>query len=139
MKRLLLALFCGFIFGLGLSLSQMINPEKVIAFLDVTGNWDPSLAFVMAGALAVTLISFRRIPLRASPILDTEFKLPVKNQIDRDLIGGAAIFGLGWGMIGYCPGPVVAALGIGLSDAVIVMVSLLLGFFVHKILFDRNL
>lgn len=108
------ALLCGILFGLGLTISQMNNPDKVLAFLDVTGNWDASLAFVMGGAL-ITLVTLQHFILkRPQPICDTEFHLPkANNPIDKRLIFGAAIFGIGWGLIGFCPGAVLAAFGDG--------------------------
>ncbi|MDD5227385.1 MAG: YeeE/YedE thiosulfate transporter family protein [Methylococcales bacterium] len=108
------ALLCGVLFGLGLAISQMNNPDKVLAFLDVTGNWDASLAFVMAGAL-ITLATLQHFILkRSQPVCDTEFHLPkVNNPIDKRLILGAIIFGIGWGLVGFCPGAVLAAWGDG--------------------------
>lgn len=108
------ALLCGILFGLGLSISQMNNPDKVLAFLDVTGNWDASLAFVMAGALMALATAQHFILKRPQPLCDTEFHLPkTNNPIDKPLILGASIFGIGWGLIGFCPGAVLAAFGDG--------------------------
>ncbi len=132
MARNFIALVCGIIFGLGLSLSQMINPNKVIGFLDVAGKWDPSLAFVMMGALLVTMISFRLVLKRSRPILETGFHVSQKTKVDRPLLLGAAIFGIGWGMSGYCPGPAVAGMGLKISEAFIVVASIYVGFFAHK-------
>ncbi len=132
MARNFIALVCGIIFGLGLSLSQMINPNKVIGFLDVAGKWDPSLAFVMIGALLVTMISFRLVLKRSRPILETGFHVSQKTRVDRPLLIGAAIFGIGWGMSGYCPGPAVAGMGLKISEAFIVVASIYVGFFAHK-------
>ena len=110
MLRVFTCLVIGVVFGLGLTLSEMINPVRVIGFLDITGRWDPTLAFVMAGALAVTLPLFRFILRRPWPVLDRQFYLPAKSEIDRPLIIGAAIFGIGWGLAGFCPGPALAGL-----------------------------
>ncbi len=106
------ALLCGILFGFGLTISQMNNPDKVLAFLDVTGDWDASLAFVMAGAL-ITLATLQHFILKhAKPICDTEFHLPKRdNPIDKRLILGAVVFGIGWGLVGFCPGAVLAAFG----------------------------
>lgn len=130
--RIIIALLCGILFGLGLSLSQMINPEKVIGFFDVFGAWDPSLAFVMLGALFVAIPGFRLVLKRPKPIFDTNFHLPTKTQIDRPLLLGSAIFGIGWGMSGYCPGPAVASTGLQITEAYFVVVAIYAGFFAHK-------
>ncbi len=111
MTKNLASLFCGALFGLGLTISQMSNPDKVLAFLDVTGNWDPSLMFVMAGALITLATAQHFILKRQQPICDTKFYLPKTNlPIDKRLILGAIIFGIGWGLVGFCPGAVLAAL-----------------------------
>jgi hypothetical protein len=110
MLRVFTSLVIGVVFGFGLTVSEMINPVRVIGFLDITGRWDPTLAFVMAGALAVTLPLFRFILRRPCPVLDRQFYLPAKSEIDRPLIIGAAIFGIGWGLAGFCPGPALAGL-----------------------------
>lgn len=106
----LTALFCGLIFGLGLALSGMTDTAKVLGFLDLFGTWVPDLAFVMGGAVCVTLISFRFVHRRDKPLFDSDFKLPTSTQLDGRLLGGAAIFGIGWGLYGYCPGPAISAL-----------------------------
>jgi uncharacterized protein len=104
----------GILFGTGLTISEMINPARVIGFLDIAGRWDPTLAFVIAGALAVTLPGFSMVLRRQRPVLDWQFHLPVKSAIDRPLILGAAIFGVGWGLSGLCPGPALAGLASGI-------------------------
>lgn len=114
MARILTALLLGTIFGVGLTVSQMVNPAKVIGFLDVTGAWDPSLAFVMGGALLVTTPAFAFARRRPSPLLASSFALPTRTDLDGRLIGGAVLFGLGWGAAGFCPGPAIASLGLGL-------------------------
>lgn len=125
MTKNIAALFCGILFGLGLTISQMSNPDKVLAFLDISGNWDASLAFVMAGAL-VTLSALQHfIFKREKPICDIQFHLPNKNTgIDKQLILGAIIFGLGWGLSGFCPGAVLAALGDGKIEPFLFTLSL---------------
>jgi len=132
MKKILLALVSGILFGLGLSLSQMVNPEKVLGFLDITGNWDPSLAFVMIGALAVAFISFRWVLKRPAPLLDNAFHVSKRREIDKPLLLGAALFGIGWGMSGYCPGPALASLGLGTREALVMVIAIYAGFFSQK-------
>lgn len=104
------ALLAGIIFGFGLALSGMANPAKVIGFLDVAGDWDPTLALVMGGALLVTYPALRLIFRRERPVLAEDFDVPTKQQIDPRLVGGSALFGIGWGLGGFCPGPAVTAL-----------------------------
>ena len=110
MARGIAALAAGVLFGFGLTLSQMVNPAKVLGFLDIAGDWDPSLALVMGGAATVSIISFRLILRRKTPLLAGVFRLPGRREIDARLIGGSALFGIGWGLVGFCPGPAVAAL-----------------------------
>lgn len=104
------SLLSGLLFGTGLTISQMINPAKVIGFLDVAGNWDPTLAFVMGGALAVTIPGFIFVRRMAKPLVAHTFQLPTRRDIDMRLVGGAALFGVGWGLGGFCPGPALASL-----------------------------
>ena len=111
--RAAVALVSGVLFGVGLCVSRMIDPAKVLAFLDVTGNWDPTLAFVLLGALAVTVPVFPLVLRRESPLLASGFSLPTKREIDARLLGGAVLFGVGWGLAGLCPGPAIAALVTG--------------------------
>ena len=132
MKDKLLVFGAGLLFGAGLTISQMVNPEKVLAFLDVSGNWDPSLAFVMGGALAVCLITFRLILKRATPLWADEFSLPGRSDIDRPLLLGATLFGIGWGIGGYCPGPAIASLGFGLIEPLVVTISIIAGIYLHQ-------
>ena len=105
----LAALACGLLFGAGLALSGMTDTAKVLGFLDLFGNWVPDLVFVMGGAVAVTLVAFRFV-LRGRPLLAPDFNLPTSTAIDSRLLTGAALFGIGWGVFGYCPGPALAAL-----------------------------
>lgn len=109
MKSIVAALFVGFIFALGLGISGMTQPQKVISFLDIFGAWDPSLMFVMMGALAVHAVVYPLIVRRRKPLLAAEFQIPKKREIDFKLIGGAMLFGLGWGLAGYCPAPALTA------------------------------
>jgi uncharacterized membrane protein YedE/YeeE len=120
--KLFSASLSGFLFGLGLAVSEMIDPARVIGFLDVAGSWDPTLLFVMAGALAMTLSGFRLILRRSAPLLAPSFSMPAKKNIDCPLIIGAAIFGSGWGLAGLCPGPAIAALS-SLSPSVVLFVA----------------
>lgn len=110
------ALLSGLVFGVGLTVSQMTNPDKVLAFLDITGRWDASLAFVMIGALLVTVFSFRVVLRRAVPVAEHMFHVPTRQDIDRPLLMGAALFGIGWGMTGLCPGPAIAGIGLAINS-----------------------
>ncbi|MDF2154505.1 YeeE/YedE family protein [Vibrio sp. CAU 1672] len=133
------ALFSGVLFGIGMSVSEMINPTKVIGFLDVFGNWDPSLAFVMGGALAVFMPSYLVfIKPRKRTLSGQDFCMPAKNRIDRKLISGAAVFGLGWGLVGICPGPVVASLALGSTNIVMFFVAMLVGSLLTKFVMDKR-
>lgn len=137
MKTNLVALLSGILFGAGLALAHMIDPNKVLNFLDVTGHWDPSLLFVMIGALSVATVAFRYILKRPAPLWSPSFQLPQKKSLDAQLLGGAAIFGVGWGMSGYCPGPSVTGLSLFSSEAAIMVLAIYLGFFVSQRWLDR--
>ena len=113
MGRNLAALLAGLVFGLGLTISEMVNPAKVLAFLDLFGNWDPSLAFVMGGALIVTAIGYRLAWTQERPVFADRFQVPGNRQIDTRLAIGAVLFGIGWGLVGLCPGPAISALTFG--------------------------
>ena len=131
--RLPLSTFiAGLLFGGGLTISQMINPQKVISFLDVTGDWDPSLAFVMGGALIVTLIGYRLVLKRNGPLFEDKFRLPTRNDIDAPLIAGAALFGVGWGLAGLCPGPALASASFAGMNAFIFVGTMVLTIFVFR-------
>jgi len=110
MKTSIAALICGIIFGLGLTISEMVNPARVIGFLDITGEWDLTLMLVMGSALIVTVIGFPLITRKAHPLLAEKFSLPTKTELDLPLISGAVLFGIGWGLAGLCPGPALAGL-----------------------------
>lgn len=127
MGNRLMALAAGILFGAGLTISQMVNPEKILAFLDVAGRWDPSLALVMASALAVTASLFRAVLRRPAPIWASRFQMPTLRHIDSRLIGGSVLFGIGWGLGGYCPGPAIASLGYGLSASAIFVLAMIAG------------
>lgn len=113
MIRTVSAFLIGLVFGTGLLLSGMADPSKVLNFFDVAGSWDPSLAFVMGGALLVAAIGYRLVLSRPAPVLASSFSLPAVTTLDARLLGGAALFGIGWGIAGFCPGGVVPALGLG--------------------------
>ncbi len=124
----------GLVFGLGLALSGMTQASKVLGFLDVTGNWDPTLLLVLGGAVVVSVVAFRFILRRPAPVLEGAFRLPVARVIDGPLVVGAAIFGIGWGVSGYCPGPGIALLAAPSWETWIFIPSMLLGAFLHKAL-----
>ncbi|MBW4485443.1 MAG: YeeE/YedE family protein [Tildeniella torsiva UHER 1998/13D] len=128
----LVTLTAGLLFGLGLGFSQMIDPQRIIGFLDLTGSWDPTLAFVMGGAVLVTLVSFRLILRQPHPLLGSKFFVPTRDDIDRPLVLGAALFGIGWGLGGYCPGPAIAALGLGAANPLLFVAAMIAGSLVHK-------
>ena len=121
------SLLAGLIFGLGLIVSGMANPAKVLGFLDLAGRWDPSLAFVMGGAIAVGLVAFRFARRRTSSFLGEAMRLPTGNRVDRRLLTGSVLFGVGWGIAGFCPGPALVALGMGETKAVLFVAAMLVG------------
>jgi uncharacterized protein len=121
------SLLAGLVFGLGLIVSGMANPAKILGFLDLSGSWDPSLAFVMAGAIAVGLIAFAIAGKRTVSILGADMKLPTARHIDRRLVGGSLLFGIGWGVAGFCPGPGLVALGMGEAKAAAFVAAMLVG------------
>jgi uncharacterized protein len=129
--RTLAAFGCGLIFGVGLAVSGMMNPAKVIGFLDVAGNWDPTLIFVMGGAVLITIPAYRVILARRRPVLANGFSLPTKKSLDAPLIWGSALFGLGWGLVGLCPGPAVAAIGTGLPAVLGFVAAMVAGMALH--------
>lgn len=136
--RILVALLSGIIFGVGIAVSGMINPAKVLGFLDFAGDWDPTLAFVMAGALLVSVPAFRWILSRPRPVLDDGFDLPKKTTLDGRLLGGAALFGLGWGLSGFCPGPAVVALVSGIPAVFVFTAAMVGGMALYKHVFDET-
>lgn len=138
LQQHLVTLVAGLLFGLGLGFSQMIDPEKVIGFLDLFGAWDPTLAFVMGGAVAVTLVTFRFILKRPAPILGSKFYVPTRQDIDKPLVIGAVLFGMGWGIGGYCPGPAITALVLGSLNPALFIVAMLAGSLAYKGLSDRT-
>ncbi|MEC7257742.1 MAG: DUF6691 family protein [Pseudomonadota bacterium] len=125
--RLIAGYLIGLIFGLGIAVSGMINPAKVLNFFDIAGTWDPSLIFVMGGALVTTFIGYRLVLGRSAPLLDGAFHLPGNTRIDTRLLGGAAIFGIGWGIAGFCPGGALPALGTGRWEVLTFVAALIVG------------
>jgi len=125
--RILIALLAGLIFGIGLIVGGMTNPAKVLAFLDITGDWDPSLAFVMMGAIAIGFFAFKSASKQSQSLLGLPMRLPDTRLIDLKLVIGAGLFGLGWGLAGFCPGPAVASVLIGGSAVWIFVASMLAG------------
>ncbi|MBN9276860.1 MAG: YeeE/YedE family protein [Hyphomicrobium sp.] len=132
------ALAIGLIFGTGIAVSGMINPAKVINFFDIAGTWDPSLAFVMAGALAVTMVGYRVVLRRPAPMLDREFHVPTSRQIDLPLVLGSAIFGIAWGATGACPGGIIPAIGLGEPAALVFVVSIANGIGIVRLVQARR-
>ena len=127
MARILVALAAGLIFGLGLTVSQMINPAKVLGFLDLFGDWDPSLALVMAGAIPVAALGYRLARGSRAPLFADAYAAPTQSAIDRRLVAGAILFGVGWGLVGYCPGPALASLAVGPWQTALFVAAMLLG------------
>jgi uncharacterized membrane protein YedE/YeeE len=125
--RVLAALFAGLVFGIGLIVSGMADPAKVLGFLDLAGAWDPSLALVMAGAVAVGLVAFAVAGRRTTSLLGAEMQLPTARHVDRRLVVGSLLFGVGWGIAGFCPGPGLVALGMGEFKALVFVAAMLAG------------
>ena len=134
--RTIATLICGSLFGLGLSISGMLDPDRVRGFLNVTGAWDPSLIFVLAGGVIVATIGYRLLRL-PRPLLDRRFDLPTKTAIDAPLLLGSAIFGIGWGIAGFCPGPAIALLTLGIGPAFLFVVTMLVAMITHDCLARR--
>jgi len=131
MKNIVAPLFCGMLFGFGLALSGMTDVSKVIGFLDLTGNWDPPLAFVMGGGLLVTIPVFQLgLGHLKAPLFEQEFHLPTRSDLDTKLVGGAALFGIGWGLVGFCPGPAIASLAYLNMDVVYFLIAMFAGMLV---------
>ena len=128
------SLLAGLVFGLGLIVSGMANPAKVLGFLDLAGAWDPSLALVMGGAVGVGLLAFAVAKRRRLSLLGAEMRLPTARQIDRRLVGGSLLFGIGWGVAGFCPGPALTALGMGEVKALVFVAAMLAGMGIFELL-----
>lgn len=138
MKNGLAALVVGFVFAIGLGISGMTQPQKVVGFLDLFGNWDPSLIFVMVGGILVHFVTYKLIRKRNSPLLSPEWHVPTKKEITPALVIGSLLFGVGWGLAGYCPGPAVTSLASFESQPVIFVLSMLAGMFLFRLL-DKKL
>jgi hypothetical protein len=126
----LVSLFCGIIFGIGLVISQMINPAKVLGFLNLFGEWDPSLAFVMIGALIISSPLFHLFKNKEKPIFSSSFSISNKKEIDKKLIFGSILFGAGWGLVGLCPGPAITSIALLNVSSAIFVVSMFIGFYI---------
>jgi len=131
------SLLAGLVFGLGLLMSGMANPAKVLGFLDLAGHWDPSLAFVMGGAIAVGVVAFALAGRRTASLLGAEMRLPSARHVDRRLVAGSVLFGIGWGIAGFCPGPGLVSLGMGEVKALVFAAAMLAGMGVFE-LFERR-
>ncbi len=125
--RIVISALAGLLFGIGLIVSGMADPAKVTNFLDLAGAWDPSLAFVMAGAIAVTCAGYWLVTRRSRPVFAASFDIPPRTAVDARLVSGAAIFGVGWGLAGFCPGPAIVALPLGAKGALIFVPAMLAG------------
>jgi uncharacterized membrane protein YedE/YeeE len=135
---LLLQLIAGLVFGIGLIVSGMANPAKVLNFLDIAGSWDPSLAFVMAGAVATTALGYRLVLRRPRPLLASGFRLPTPRRIDARILVGSVLFGIGWGLSGLCPGPAVTSLAIGHAGVLAFVAAMLAGMAAARWLLARR-
>lgn len=133
-----IAALAGFVFATGLILSGMSNPVKVLGFLDITGQWDPSLMLVMAGAIAVAFPAFRWASTRQKSLLGSDISLPSSTVIDGRLVSGAVLFGAGWGIAGFCPGPAVVALGVSFWPAALFVIAMIMGFWLVMFL-EQNI
>ena len=130
--RILVGFITGLVFGLGLVISGMANPAKVLNFLDLAGTWDPSLVFVMGGAVTVTFVGYRLAWHRKQPLLESRFELPTRTDLNPRLMAGAAVFGLGWGLSGYCPGPALTALSLAAPGTLIFVPAMLAGMWLAR-------
>ena len=137
MKQIVSGLIAGLLFGIGLAVSEMMNPAKVVGFLDVFGTWDPTLAFVMGGALLITTPGFWLVRKRQGSIFGKGFQIPTRKDIDARLLLGAALFGAGWGVAGFCPGPAMAALSAALPSVFLFVGSMLAGMLLFKVTVGR--
>lgn len=138
MTTIFTSLIAGLLFGLGLIVSGMANPAKVLGFLDLAGAWDPSLGFVMAGAIAVAAIAFAGAKKRTMSFLGSTMKLPDSRDIDRRLVIGSVLFGIGWGVAGFCPGPGLVALGMGEIKALVFVGAMLAGIGIFELIERRR-
>ncbi|SHI36922.1 hypothetical protein SAMN04488012_101158 [Palleronia salina] len=130
--KLLATYLVGLVFGVGISISGMANPAKVLNFFDIAGAWDPSLIFVMGGALVTTFLGYKLVFGRAAPVFDSAFSLPTARAIDAKLVGGAAVFGIGWGIAGFCPGGSLPALGTGRVEVFLFVAAVVAGLLIAR-------
>ena len=137
LRKMLPGLLVGLIFGAGLALSDMVNPARVLAFLDLFGNWDPTLAYVMGSALVPSAIAYAIVRRMQRPLLAKEFRIPQNRVIEPQLLAGATIFGVGWGLIGLCPGPAIAGLALGYWQAWLFAAAMLAGMLAHRFIIAR--
>ena len=132
--QIIAALISGLVFGVGLVISGMVNPAKVLNFLDIFGTWDPSLAFVMGGAILVTLPGFWLLKGWSKPLFAELFQWPTRQDLDKRLLSGATLFGVGWGLIGLCPGPAITGLSLGLTSTFIAVAAMIAGMWIAKLI-----
>jgi len=139
MTKILSAFLIGALFGIGIAISGMANPAKVLNFFDIAGTWDPSLLFVMGGALVTTAIGYRVVfGARQKPLFETAYAVPTSRRIDAELVGGSAVFGIGWGISGFCPGGAIPALGLGYAETIIFIAAMMAGIVVARALKART-
>ena len=131
------ALGAGIVFGAGLALSDMVNPARVLGFLDIVGSWDATLAFVMGGAVIASAVGFLLSRRLRAPVFGKSFVIPDNRQLDRNLIGGAALFDAGWGLVGFCPGPAIASLVLGMWQPWLFAGAMIAGMFLHRTFAER--
>lgn len=132
--KIFFALVTGLVFGTGIAISGMMDPAKVLNFFDLEGTWDPSLAFVMGGALVITYFGYRLAWKRSAPLFAGSFQVPTGSDIDMKLVGGSALFGIGWGIAGFCPGAAIPALGTGRWEVLLFLGAVVVGFYVRRLL-----
>lgn len=139
MQKLISAFAIGIVFGVGIAIAGMANPAKVLNFFDIAGTWDPSLIFVMGGALLTAAIGYRVVfGARQAPVFEQHFAVPTSNLIDWQLVGGSALFGIGWGIAGFCPGGAIPALGLGYAETPIFLAAMIAGIVVGRFLKART-
>jgi hypothetical protein len=136
MRHILPGLFAGLLFGAGLALSGMINPARVLGFLDVAGAWDPTLAFVLGGALLPSALSYALVRRMKRPVMADEFCIPQNRTIEKRLLAGGAIFGIGWGLVGLCPGPAIAGLVLGKWEVWLFVAAMIAGMWLQRMYAD---
>lgn len=138
MTRMIVVFLVGIIFGLGIAISGMADPAKVLNFFDLAGSWDPSLLLVMVSALATTAIGYRLVFRRSQPLFDASFHLPASGRIDAPLVLGSAVFGVGWGVAGFCPGGAIPALGLGRIEPFVFVAAMCVGIFLARTLRNQR-